>query len=468
MADLHEKTHFKNLKSIMKIALITINTPASENIGGTSALPYHLLVKRPADVEVMVYSFNYNNLSAAKIAEVEKELNLKIHLLNKSEEVIRMQKSKLGIAKRIFVRYPLHYYTKLNEDEVSEINVWLTENSTPNVISSKNVESETIKGDVSSCGVWIYGEELSQVSKQFAEYKRVHCFPDSESLYYKRMMEQPFVKAKKIMWIRQWLMYPKFARMEREMDKSKNIHYYLVGKADAENLRQQCPGIQAHFIRHPHYDIALQSHIGGVLALNENHTIAINSNNGYGLEDGYHKRIQTTSAPKLRLLIAGRYDLYMKWDAELMVEALIKRTDLQKYYVITILGKGWESVVVKLRAVGYEVNHITFAPDYIEEIRKHDIQVTPISIGTGTKGKVLDAMSNGLLVIGTWFALENIAVKDGESCLEYHSTNELMDILADIPMNTEKYKAIAEAGRKAVLTEHAREKCSEEMFDLFR
>jgi hypothetical protein len=47
--------------------------------------------------------------------------------------------------------------------------------------------------------------------------------------------------------------------------------------------------------------------------------------------------------------------------------------------------------VEKLENKGFEVSHITFAPDYIEEICKHDIQLTPISIGTGTKGKVLDA-----------------------------------------------------------------------------
>lgn len=399
----------------MKITLITQNTPASENMGGTSALPYHLLVKRSVDVEVVVYSFNYNNLKAEKIAEVEKELNLKIHLLQKSKKVMKMLNSKLGFVQRTFACYPLYYYTKLSDEDIQRI---------------KEEQPD---------GIWIYGEELSQVSKQFAEYKRVHCFPDSEALYYKRMMEQPFVKASKLMWFRQWLMYPKFARMEKNMDNSENIHYYLVGQADADNFKELNPKANAHFIRHPHYEVV---------------------DSDLDVDSDFDR--------KLRLLIAGRYDLYMKYDADLMVEAMLKRSDLQKHYVITILGKGWDDVVVKLCDAGYEVNHITFAEDYIEEIRKHDIQLTPISIGTGTKGKVLDALSNGLLVIGTWFALENIAVESGKSCIEYHSADELMDVLADIPNDWEKYKAMAEAGRKAVLTEHAREKCSKEMFDLFR
>lgn len=396
----------------MKIVLITINTPASTNQGGTSALPYHLLIKRPADVEVVVYSFNYNKLSGNKIAEVEKELNLRIHLLKQSKCVNDMLQSKFGAVLRMFSRYPLHYYTKLSEEEVALVKVERPD------------------------GIWIYGEELSQVSKQFSGFRRVHCFPDSEALYYKRMLEQPFVKSSFSMFIRQWLMRPKFERMEREMDSSDNIHYYLVGKADADNFKRLCPNANAQFIRHPHYDVSPRDLSGAV--------------------------------DKVKLLIAGRYDLYMKQDADLMVGVLLERTDLQSQYEITILGKGWDEIALKLKGAGYDVNHITFADDYIEEIRKHDVQLTPISIGTGTKGKVLDALANGLLVIGTWFALENIAVKSGESCIEYHLADELMNVLAEIPNDWGKYKAMAEAGRKAVLTEHAREKCSKEMFDLFR
>jgi len=113
------------------------------------------------------------------------------------------------------------------------------------------------------------------------------------------------------------------------------------------------------------------------------------------------------------------------------------------------------------------VEHIKFAPDYIEEICKHDIQITPISIGTGTKGKVLDALANGLLVIGTPFAMENIAVKHGESCIEYRQPQEVIAVLKDIPNNIQKYEMMAAEGRKAVLTEHCPSKTSRELFGLF-
>lgn len=103
----------------------------------------------------------------------------------------------------------------------------------------------------------------------------------------------------------------------------------------------------------------------------------------------------------IRLLVAGQYNHYMQSTADEWFSQMCEAKDLCEYYVITFLGRGWEPTVQMMREAGFKVNRITFAPDYIEEICRHDIQLTPISIGTGTKGKVLDAIVNGLLVIGT-------------------------------------------------------------------
>jgi hypothetical protein len=94
----------------MNIILITNTTPASENIRGTSALPYHLLAYRPKDVTVTVYSFNYNNLSADKIAEVENELNVKIVVIKKSHWINFVLKSKIGVIIRVLLSYPIFNY----------------------------------------------------------------------------------------------------------------------------------------------------------------------------------------------------------------------------------------------------------------------------------------------------------------------------------------------------------------------
>ena len=159
----------------------------------------------------------------------------------------------------------------------------------------------------------------------------------------------------------------------------------------------------------------------------------------------------------------------MKEAAEEVFDMMLHEVDkLKGYYKITFLGRGWENMVTRLKDAGYDVVQITFARDYIEEIRKYDVQLTPIAIGTGTKGKVLDALANGLLVAGTPFALENIAVKNRVSCVEYHSAKELQSTLMDIPHNVEKYEQMAERGREAIFVEHGRKRISQQLVDLFK
>ena len=132
------------------------------------------------------------------------------------------------------------------------------------------------------------------------------------------------------------------------------------------------------------------------------------------------------------------------------------------------MGKGWNVKVDELRKSGIKVQLIEFVPNYIEEIIKYDIQINPLSVGTGTKGKVLDAIANGLLVIGTPYALENIAVKNQESCIEYSDANEIIEILKDIPMRKDFYENIALNGRNSVLKFHNRKLIAEQLFGFMK
>ena len=407
----------------MKICMITTMTPASENIRGTSALPYHLIKGSPYH-DFTIYTFNNNQLSDEKIHEVEQELGAtikKVPLPKWFNLVFRFHLLFI----RLFLKYPIHHYVKLPQPYVEEV--------------------KAMKPDV----VWVYGAEWSKVVNQFKGYQRIHTLPDSEALYYYRMLGQRFVTHDwKTFW-RCAFMYPKFLALERDYSTETTIHYHLVGEEDANFLKKMNPGIQAHFIRHPHYDLSPTLPQG---------------------ERNFHQ-------PKIKLLIAGQYNLYMKESADELIAQIDDRTKkselrtknyLKENYVFTFLGKGWEKHVETLRSAGYDVEHIKFAPDYIEEICKHDIQITPISIGTGTKGKVLDALANGLLVIGTPYALENIAVNHGESCIEYRTPQEVIEVLKDIPQNIRKYEDMALAGRNAILKYHGRTVVSQTLFGIFK
>lgn len=75
-------------------------------------------------------------------------------------------------------------------------------------------------------------------------------------------------------------------------------------------------------------------------------------------------------------------------------------------------------------------------------------------------------MCNGLLVIGTEYALENIDVVDGESAYLYDNPEQLFCILKKIPLNIKEAESIAEKGRELVLKEHDPKIVSSEFFDL--
>ena len=185
----------------MKTILITYITPASENIRGTSALPYHLikgclspaLPRREGDSEVnkefVVYTFNNNGLSEDKIAEVEKELGVTIRVIPLPKWYRWMFKLHL-LFLRVFLKYPFLNYIKLPEPLVEEIKA-----QNPDLI-------------------WVMGEELSRIVKQFTGYRRIQLGPDTESLYYYRMMGRRFVMQNTLEYWKCALMYRKYARME--------------------------------------------------------------------------------------------------------------------------------------------------------------------------------------------------------------------------------------------------------------
>lgn len=400
----------------MRVVFITPVTPFKENRGGPSGHPYHLMLKRPADIEITVYSYNSNKLSSDLIHNVEQELNVTIKLLKESWWRNWLFKLHLNFI-RLFLKYPINYYRRLRKSEVEDI---------------KSLQPDLI---------WGYSQEFCAIMKQFKEFKRLHTVPDCYSLHFYRRLG---LRTTMMNFMERWnvlINYIKHYRMESEYDDSNNIIYHLVGEEDKKFLLQIKPSLNAHFIRHPHYELS---------PLREIH---------------FHQ-------PKIKLLVAGRYDLYSKQISDELFNLLVSipeevRYKLQQYYTITFLGKGWEHHVNMLKHVSYDVSHIIFARDYIDEITKHDIQLNPISIGTGTKGKVLDALANGLLVLGTPYALENIAVEHGKSCIEWRNADDVPGILLDIASNREKYEQIAKVGRDAVLKEHNPPKVAKELFSIY-
>ncbi len=400
-----------------RIALISLSTPTFNNVRAASALPYHLVLgaKGSGDYEVEVWTFNLNGIDAEDIRESERQLGVNIHVLPKPSWYRWLFRLHL-VFLRVLLRYPLLSYFKLDDDTIKQVGAFK-----PNI-------------------VWIYGEELAGLAALFPGKRRIVTMPDCETMYYHRALTMNFLTEKLGQVLRYSFAYWQYRSMDRRnhalaacsKDDASEVTCHFVGEADAAFYRDINPSADAIFLRHPHY--------------------------------AWRDRQIRFHTPKIRLLFAGRYDFYCQHGSDALLSAILSAKDLNKHYEVTFLGKGWDSWCSRLVEAGWTAHVVAFAPDYIEELQRHDIQMNAIDLGTGTKGKVLDAISNGLLAFGTPYALENIAVENGVGCVEYHSVEEAVCVLRDIPANAAKYELMAEAGRRQVLKEHSRKKIAAELF----
>lgn len=248
------------------------------------------------------------------------------------------------------------------------------------------------------------------------------------------MLSKRFVTKNILSFIKNFWAYQQYRRLERDAFL-QSAKYHFVGEKDRDFYQEINPAADAVFLRHPLYEF-----------------------------------VSDLSKPifsdPIKLLIAGRYDFYMQEAVDEALSAISENADvLSGKYVLTFLGKGWEKWNAKLKAKGFITEVKTWVDDYAKELRLYDIQLTPIVVGTGTKGKVLDAISNGLLVIGTRWALENIDYENNGSAIEYSNADELVSILKDIPSNPNFYEQIACEGYNRIIKRHDKSLISHQLFD---
>lgn len=399
---------------MMRIALISLHTPTATNCRGASALPYHLLAFRPENVDVEVWSFNLNDCTAEQIEDSESRLKVKIHIVKKPAWLRFLSPAPV----RLFLPKPILGYLPLPHDVYEHI-------------------VDFLSGFRSA--LWIYGEDIAHIADQFDRIPTVITTPDCEAMYYHRVLAMKGVPSRAKSILRYVLMYRRYVSMATHYPTRSGIKYHLVGKEDALFLKRMNKNANVYFIRHPHYDVSNLSHT----------------------EASVNKQV--------KILIAGRYDFSMAQAADEAFEAMkTLPQNIKDKYLVTFLGKGWDVPCNELRKSGFDVERKGFVKDYIAEVSSHHIQLTPVAVGTGTKGKVLDAFANGLMVIGTPLALENIAAESGKECVKYSDSSELAQWFIRLANEPSTINDIAKAGKDAVLREHGREKVAGEFFHLFK
>lgn len=392
----------------MKIALISTITPTSTNVGGPSALPYQLIKYRPSYINIELYSFNENKISQEKISKISNELRCNIHLIQYSKKFTLIQQK---VIRNIINRF---YFLPIKSLQTS----------------SNILYTQLEKFDY----IWIYPHILYHLSLPINK-KIIITGPDSAALHYYRALKDQYVYDNNLTKIYKRV-YKKFLALEHEWGKKANTTLHFVGESD-QNFYSTNFGKNSFYLPHPYNNIPSFS----------------------------QKRIKKDN--KLSIIITGEFNIYTYTDTLEIIKCLCKFSELNKYFKFTFLGKHWENNVENLIKSGYEAQQIRWVEDYYKELQNHDIQLFPISVGTGTKGKVLDALCTKILCIGSLYAFENINIENGKTGFKYESPNEVINILYSIKHNPELINVIGENGFLLVQKEHSPQKISQIFFSKF-
>lgn len=385
----------------MNIVLITQITPTEDNFNGPSALMYHLLLHRASEISLHIFTTNSNRVSAQEIARVAGKMKAAIEVFSPQKVSRLFSKQKVAHVLAKFtneVEIPIGYKEKL-----------------PNWVFDK---IQSTKPDL----IWLYPHNCLGFIRQLTGFKMVVTGPDCASLHLSRALRDSFVFRNNadvsLSWNELILNY------ERELAK-KQVVIHLVGQTDVDYFRCLSGNDNAVFFPHPHYNLA-------------------------------NKVIDLQNNSKIKVVLSGKPDIYTNTDVNEFLRLLLTSTDklLKDRFEYTFLGKMWTPYVDKLVGAGYEVKQIGWVDNYIESLAEYDVQIFPISVGSGTKGKVLDALSTGLVCIGSDYAFENIAVEDGESCCVYKRCSEILDFLKKIAECPSEYEKMADLGRKQVRLYH--------------
>ncbi|WP_435134197.1 glycosyltransferase family 4 protein [Formosa sp. A9] len=102
---------------------------------------------------------------------------------------------------------------------------------------------------------------------------------------------------------------------------------------------------------------------------------------------------------------------------------------LPKAYTLTIVGKSPNLNDFKFIKPFNNIRLVGEVEDIEAEYKKYDVVVVPLLEGSGTRLKILEAMSYGKLVLSTAKGIEGIDAIDGEHFFEFNSDVDFLNIL---------------------------------------
>lgn len=396
-----------------RIAFISTMMPTPTNVGGPSSLPYQLIAHRPDDVHVDIFTLNQNGISQQRINSYAEASRCKVTVVCPS---LKYQLCTIKGVKWLLYRLrEMPFQTLIN----------LPKNLVENINSNYDY-------------LWIYPHYLLGIAKQ-TKLPIVVTGPDSSVLHHERCLNDSYVCGMaRVEGIKKAM--KRNQNLETAWADMPNAQLHLVGDDDCKCFLRHNPHGHAFYLRHP-------------------------SNMPKGMLPKHYDDHYTD---KLSVIITGQLNIYTLSDMDIINNELcINASELSNKYKVTFVGRGWEEIAKTLQSYSYEVTIKDWVEDYFDELKCHDLQLFPISIGTGTKGKVLDALSAGIVCVGSRYAFENIHLEHGVSAYQYEDAHEVGNLLIQIDHEREHLKKIARRGYEIVCNEHNPADIAEEFFQHF-
>lgn len=393
----------------MKILLISAFPPSKHNLGGPSALPYYLAKHKPEECEIDLVYYEgyekYENLFLSDLGEVFKNV--------------------YKLPKTIDKKY---YPQRL----IQLLNIYKgLEGANLRYLPAAGFNN---KIDYSSYDLaWIYPHTLQPWVKKFNKKKILVTGPDCSFLHYS-IMSQVYQPGKldysgEMLNNATVTNITKLKKQALAIDKrwsNSNALIHVVGEDDKIMYENLGATNNCFFSPHPFYEYSpIQNSL-------------------------------TQTIGKLTVLVSGvNHSVYIGNFLDRIVNLLTKHPHLNTVYKFLFIGKGFEEAYQKLKNVGFAATLQTWVDSYEDEIATANIQLFPIIVGTGTKGKVLCALSTGLLSIGTKYAFENIAINESEDYVLINDETDVIVALDNIAKDKSKYQLIAKSATNKVRELHS-------------
>jgi hypothetical protein len=403
-------------KKKLCISVISAFPPLKDNYGAPTALLYQLLRHPPAGSVIDLYYYDLVGAPEELVRIDLPTLGLRqIHKLLLTRAESNATKSQNHLANRIIKRIKFKFRRNYRATLPQQVSLFRADHL---IVEKIN----TTRPDM----VWLYPYWLVNWIEVLDCKNIVISGMDSAFLHYERSLRYGN-------WAhpREAQAYVDHLALNYNLENKiagTRARVHMVGQEDARKFNLITNTQKAFFVPYPHHHYK---------AMKE------------GLN---HCRGKINVA-----ITGGNYETYVGDHLKRLITALVAIQDppLKNIYHFHFIGKGYEEYARMLRNSGFEVSIQERVPDYASTLATYQVQVFPIAVGTGTKGKVVSALASGLLGVGSHFAFENINIAAGQDSVLYEQPEDIVKILWDIHQNRPVYAEVAERATEKVRKFHA-------------